>query len=63
MTLLKLSKRTIQDLIQQLMQIVRKNHCIQAGLEWDQATQTSIGNQASQDTPNIGSNNETNNFD
>ena len=45
------------------MQIVRKNHCIQAGLEWDQATQTSIGNQASQDTPNIGSNNETNNFD
>ena len=28
MTLPKLSKRTIQDLIQRLMQTVRKNHCI-----------------------------------
>ena len=34
MTLPKLSKRTIQDSIQRLMQIVRKNHCIQSQMEF-----------------------------
>jgi len=45
-----------------LPRISTTNYC-EAGLEWDQATQASTENQASQDTPNIGSNTEINNFD